>query len=236
MQNNTNLNNNFCGLHLPVNQGKYQKYLKVLQNPLERFIRLDGINRVYAQATAAPDQWQFLADILKGLKVRYQLAPEDLPRIPAQGPVVVVANHPFGGVEGVILPLLLGTVRQDVKILANHLLRPVTELRDLFIYVDPFGTKDSARANLASLKEALLWLQQGGCLGVFPAGEVSHLAWPKLEVTDPIWSRTVARLILKSGADAVPVFFAGQNSTLFQCLGLIHPLLRTALLPREVLN
>ncbi len=67
----------------------------------------------------------------------YQLAPEDLARIPAQGPVVVVANHPFGGVEGVILPALLGTVRQDVKILANYMLRPVTELRDLFIYVDP---------------------------------------------------------------------------------------------------
>ncbi len=235
MQNNT-YPDNFCGLHLPVNQGKYHKWLKVLQNPLEKLIRLDGINRVYAQAVAAPDQWQFLADILKGLKVRYQSAQEDLSRIPAQGPVVVVANHPFGGVEGVILPALLGTVRQDVKILANYMLRPITELRNLFIYVDPFGTKDSARANLASLKEALLWLKQGGLLGVFPAGEVSHLAWPNFEVTDPIWSRTVARLILRSGADAVPVFFAGYNSPLFQCLGLIHPLLRTALLPREALN
>jgi putative hemolysin len=234
--NNTYVDNNFCGLHLPVNRGKYQNWLKVLQNPLEKFFCLDGINRVYAQATTAPDQWQFLADILKGLTVDYQLAPEDLSHIPTSGPVVVVANHPFGGVEGVILPTILGTVRQDVKIMANYVLRPVTELRDLFIYVDPFGSKDSARANLASLKEALLWLKQGGLLGVFPAGEVSHPAWPKLEITDPVWSRTVARLILKSGADAVPIFFAGQNSPLFQCLGLIHPLLRTALLPREVLN
>ena len=161
---------------------------------------------------------------------------EDLARIPAQGPVVVVANHPFGGVEGIILPSLLGKVRRDVKILANYLLQPVTELQDLFIYVDPFGTNHSTKANLASLREAMVWLKQGGLLGIFPAGEVSHLTWPKLEITDPVWSRTVARLIRKSRADAVPVFFAGQNGPLFQCLGMVHPLLRTALLPREALN
>ena len=73
-------------------------------------------------------------------------------------------------------------------------------------------------------------------MGVFPAGEVSHLGWPKLTITDPIWSRTVARLIRRSGAEAVPVFFAGHNGPFFQCLGLLHPLLRTALLPREALN
>lgn len=226
----------FCSLHLPFTKGKYHNWHKILQNPLERLLCLDGINRVYAQAASAPDQWQFLARILQGLNVDYEVGPEDLAGIPTRGPVVVVANHPFGGVEGVILPALLGRVRQDVKILANYLLRPIHELRDLFIYVDPFGSKDAAKTNLASLKEAMLWLKQGGLLGVFPAGEVSHRGWPKLAVTDPIWSRSVARLIRRSGAEAVPVFFAGRNGPLFQCLGLLHPLMRTALLPREALN
>ena len=145
MQNPTYLDN-FCGLHLPFHEGKYQKWLKILQNPLEKLLGLDGVNQVYAQAASAPDQWQFLAGILNGLNVDYDVVPEDLARIPAKGPVVVVANHPFGGVEGVILPDLLGKVRQDVKILANYMLRPISELRDLFIYVDPFGTKDAAQS------------------------------------------------------------------------------------------
>ena len=100
----------------------------------------------------------------------------------------------------------------------------------------PFGSKDAARSNLAGLREALLWLQQGGLLGVFPAGEVSHLTWPQLVITDPVWSPTVAGLIRKSRAQAVPLFFAGHNGPLFQCLGLVHSFLRTALLPREAVN
>jgi putative hemolysin len=226
----------FRGLHLPDLGGPQKKWLNILKNPLEMLIGLNRINRVYAQATSAPDQWEFLSRILGGLKVRYEVTEKDLGRIPSQGPVVVVANHPYGGVEGVILPLLLGRVRQDVKILANYMLRDVNELREMFIYVDPFGTKDSTRANLSSLREALNWLKQGGLLGVFPAGEVSHRTRKKPVVTDPIWSRTVAGLIRKSHADAVPIFFDGHNGLFFQWLGIIHPLLRTALLPREALN
>jgi putative hemolysin len=235
LQGNT-IQDNFCGLNLPANTGKYFNWLNLFQSPLEKLIGLKQVNQIYARAAAAPDQWQFLARLLSALNVHYDLSAVDLARIPTHGPVVVVANHPFGGVEGIILPSLLGKVRRDVKILANYLLQPVTELQDLFIYVDPFGTNHSTKANLASLREAMVWLKQGGLLGIFPAGEVSHLAWPKLEITDPVWSNTVARLIRKSQADAVPVFFAGQNGPFFQWLGLVHPLLRTAMLPREALN
>ncbi len=196
----------FCGLKLPPATNKYFNWLNRLPNPLERLICLKQVNQIYAQAAAAPDQWQFLSSLLAALNVSYDLTTADLTRIPAQGPAVVVANHPFGGVEGIILPSLLGQVRQDVKILANYLLQPVTELQDLFIYVDPFGTSQSAAANLAGLREALAWLKQGGLLGIFPAGEVSHLTWRHREVTDPVWSRTVAGLIRKARADVVPVF------------------------------
>lgn len=226
----------FCGLNLPSTTGKYFDWLNLFHSPLEKLIGLKQVNQIYARAAAAPDQWQFLARLLSSLNVHYDLSAVHLARIPTHGPVVVVANHPFGGVEGIILPSLLGKVRRDVKILANYLLQPVTELQDLFIYVDPFGTNHSTTANLAGLREAMVWLKQGGLLGIFPAGEVSHATWPKLEVTDPAWSRTVARLISKAGADVVPVFFAGRNGPLFQVLGMVHPMVRTALLPREVLN
>jgi putative hemolysin len=90
----------FRGLSLPVNQGKFHKVFQVLQNPLEKLICLHRINHVYARAASAPDQWQFLTALLESLNVRYDLAEEDLSRIPAQGPVVVAANHPFGGGGG----------------------------------------------------------------------------------------------------------------------------------------
>ncbi len=158
----------FRGLSLPVTQGKFHKVCRALRHPLEKLICLHRINHVYARAASAPDQWQFLTALLQSLNVHYNLAEEDLSRIPARGAVVVVANHPFGGVEGIILPALLGRVRRDVKVLANYLLRPVTELQDLFIYVDPFGGEAAARSNLASLKKALLWLQARRVAGSLP--------------------------------------------------------------------
>ena len=173
MQGNT-IQDNFCGLNLPANTGKYFNWLNLFHSPLEKLIGLKQVNQIYARAAAAPDQWQFLARLLSALNVHYDLSAVHLARIPTHGPVVVVANHPFGGVEGIILPSLLGKVRRDVKILANYLLQPVTELQDLFIYVDPFGTNHSTKANLAGLREAMVWLKQGGLLGIFPAGEVSH--------------------------------------------------------------
>ncbi len=229
-------NKGFVGLSLPGELGRLPGGRAFWQPLLGRLTCLERINQVYAQAAAAADQWEFLAALLQTLQVDYQVDEGDWRRIPSAGPLVVVANHPFGGVEGIILPALLGQVRRDVKLVANYLLRQVAELHDLFIYVDPFGTHQSPRASLAGLREAVAWLQQGGVVAIFPAGEVSHLHWSTKTVTDPVWSPTVAWLLRKSRAAVLPVFFAGHNGPLFQVLGLLHPLVRTLLLPREALN
>ena len=226
----------FAKLTIPCGSGRFAWGAAAFQEALAKLTGLTRINRVYAQAATALDQWEFLRALLKVLQVDSEVAPGDLTRLPAQGPVVVVANHPFGGIEGIILPELLGRRRRDIKVLANYLLKPVVELRDMFIYVDPFGTTASPGASLAGLRQALAWLRQGGVLVVFPAGEVSHLHWSSRTVTDPIWSPTVAWLLRQSGSAALPAFFAGHNGMFFQALGLIHPLLRTVLLPREALN
>ncbi len=226
----------FTGFTVPVAQKRDSQVAAWLRQLVAKLTCLDRINRVYAQAAAHQDQWRFLTALLEVLQVEYDVDPEDLARIPAQGPLLVVANHPFGGLEGIILPALLGRVRQDVRLLANYLLKPVVQLRQLFIYVDPFGTRESARANLRGLRQALAWLQQGGVLGVFPAGEVSHLHLSTRTVTDPVWSPTVARLQRQTQAAVLPVYFDGHNGMLFQALGMLHPLLRTTLLPREALN
>lgn len=174
------------------------------------------------------------ARFLRGFDVKYDFATEDLRRIPERGPVVVVANHPFGLVEGAILGALLARVRPDFKFLANSLLAGVPELQPWLIAVDPYG--GAASANWKSLRASLEWLKKGGVLVTFPAGEVSSFQLPDMQIADPKWNQNVVRLIQIGGATALPIFFHGANGPGFQIAGLIHPSLRTALLLRELVN
>ncbi len=202
---------------------------------LHRLLRMRRIDALYAGAPSGNGPLEFTRSILDGLQVSMRLSPEEYERIPTSGPVVVVANHPFGAVEGLLLANVLRSRRSDARIMANYLLRRVPELADLLIMVDPFGRRGSATRNLAPLRESLRWVRNGGLLGVFPAGEVSHYRLGQ-GVSDPDWSPLVARIVRKTGAPVLPVYFHGANSPLFQFLGLIHPRLRTLLLPHELLR
>ncbi|MBK8267682.1 MAG: lysophospholipid acyltransferase family protein [Planctomycetes bacterium] len=199
----------------------------------ERALGFPGINRIHTDACALPADCEFNQRVLNAMHVRSLVSDEDMRRIPRSGPLIVVANHPFGGLEGIVLSALRG-VRNDVKLLANYLLGCIPEMRDSFIFVDPFGGSAAKLKNVAGMKEAIRWVREGRALGVFPSGEVSHLTWGRRYVTDPPWSESIARLVQQTGAAVLPIYFAGRNSALFQVAGLIHPRLRTALLPREI--
>lgn len=218
----------------PVLRGLFE----MTQAPLFRLLGLSRIEERYAAIPQGLTGRDFADAAMESFGFSFRVSDEDLARIPETGPVVAVANHPFGGLEGLILADLLASRRPDVKIMANFLLRRIPELAEFFIFVDPFGAGDAAKKNIRPLKESLAHLRQGGILGVFPAGEVSHLQIKNRRpvVSDPAWSATVARMVLRTGATVVPMFFEGTNSRLFQLLGLVHPRLRTALLPREFLN
>jgi len=202
---------------------------------LERVLSLKKLDRLYSALAPCNDQQMFLKQVFELFNIHYQVADEELARIPRSGPLVMVANHPFGAIEGVIMAALLRQVRPDVKIMANFVLKRIPELRELFIAVDPFGGAGAARSNIGPMKEALRWLKQGGLLLVFPAGEVSNFK-PFRGIEDSTWSRNIGRLIQLAQAPAQPVYFHGANSLLFQLAGLMHPLLRTVMLPRELLN
>lgn len=203
---------------------------------LERCLGFDILKNIYSQINGSGNPQEFLRKVMVELNIRYEVDGEGLSNIPHQGSVVVVANHPFGGIEGILLASLLGRVRCDLKMMANHLLRCFPELHDLMVFVDPFGKDQSIQKNIPALKEAIRWLQQGGMLTIFPAGEVAHVNLRAREISDPPWSETCARIIKKTRASVLPVFIPGANGALFQILGLIHPRLRTAWLPRELLN
>jgi putative hemolysin len=207
-----------------------------VQTAVERLLALDRLASLYEAARRSGGADSIFDAVLGLLGVKAKVSEEDLARIPRTGPVVAVANHPYGLLEGPVLGSLLPRVRGDVRILANTVLGAMPEIARHCILVNPFGGAEAARENARGLREAIEWLRRGGMLVIFPAGEVAHVNPRALGVLDPAWNPAAARLIRRTGAAAVPFYFAGANSALFQLLGLLHPRLRTVLLPHEFLN
>jgi putative hemolysin len=158
-----------------------------------------------------------------------------LARVPKTGPLVVVANHPFGVLDGVIVCHLVNRVRGDFRILTNAVLNRADEVKEYLLPVDFSETDAALETNLKSRAAAKHLLMNGGCLIVFPAGGVSTTpsVWHKRAV-DAEWKNLTARLIAQGKADVVPVFFAGQNSRLFQLASHLSATLRLSLLFKEV--
>ena len=205
---------------------------------LDRMLLLSELRQLCYSSAEQSDSGSFFDTLLRRLDLSYFCAETDLRHIPARGPVVVVANHPYGLADGLILGSLLIKIRPDIKFIANSLLASaeLEASRNYIIPVNPFGGPEAATANRKGLRQCVDWLKTGGLLIMFPAGEVSSLRLPAGIICDPAWSETVVRLVRMSNALTVPVFFHGSNSPAFQFAGLLHPGLRTLLLPRELLN
>jgi putative hemolysin len=210
--------------------------IPLLEPLVERSLALHRLTHMYRQLPPAANSVEFLQMTLDAFNIQYQTDDLELENIPETGPSVLVANHPFGAIEGVLMAHLLLQIRPDVRIMANNLLQRIPELSELFIGVDPFGGDGAAKSNSGPLREAIRWVRNGGLLLVFPAGEVSHFRMDKGCVIDPEWSASIARLIRMTKAPVTPAYIHGNNGPLFQLAGLLHPRLRTALLPRQLTN
>ena len=210
--------------------------LAPMSSALSRLLKLEYLDQFCSETRETAAGLGFLREALNRLRISVDISPEDLARIPKSGPVVAVANHPFGMAEGITLIWLLAQHRPDFRVLANDMLGALPDVRPFLIMVDPFGGESANRANRRGLREALQWLEKGGMLLMFPAGEVSHVRFRPPGIHDPNWNRTAAALIKRTGAAALPLYIEGSNSALFQIAGIVHPRLRTALLPRELLN
>ena len=168
------------------------------------------------------------------IQVTPQYDPKCLANIPAEGATIVICNHPMGIVDGMLLIEIITKVRQDVKFLGNFLLKRVEPITPYLIPVNPFEERKGG--NIFGLKEGLRHLSDGGCLVLFPAGEVS--TWQKgwHHIADKKWDTAAIKLMRKSKATIVPAWIDGKNSLTFRLLGKIHPRLRTAMLVHELFN
>ena len=165
--------------------------------------------------------------------VSLELISGTLENIPQQGPLVIVANHPFGILDGLIMGHILSERRGSFQILANSVFQDAPELNGTVLPISFDETKDAVKLNLDTRAKALTALRGGGAIGIFPGGTVSTAARPFQQPLDPGWRRFTARMITKSNATVVPIFFDGHNSKLFQLASHIHYNLRAALLLNE---
>jgi putative hemolysin len=195
---------------------------------------LNRLERFYNELELRPGE-AFIQGLFRHMDIRMEVDADDLQRIPREGGLAVVANHPYGAIDGLALLHVLDLVRPDAKVMANFMLQQLEPLKERFIGVNPFEQIRSL-SSYQGMRQALEHLAGGGCLGVFPAGEVSSYRTDLQTVIDPRWKTPAIKLIKGAGVPVVPIWFDGANSLIFQMLGMIHPELRTLRLPNEMLR
>ncbi len=193
--------------------------------------RLKRLYLDYEGQTAPADFW---AEAIRRLKLTLVVDSTPLASWPRQGPLVVVCNHPFGVVDGLVICALVADIRPDFRILTNAVLTRAEEIRHHFLPVDFSKTEEALRTNLGSRAQAREHLMAGGCLILFPAGGVSTTPSPwARKAVDAAWGGLTAKLVTQAQASVAPVYFEGQNSRLFQIASHLHMTLRLSLLFKE---
>lgn len=176
------------------------------------------------------DFWQVMVE-------RYGLTLDvmggSLANIPKTGPLILIANHPYGILDGLMMGHILSQTRGDFRILANHIFRKAEDLGRTILPISFDDTREALEQNLQTRKIALAYLAGGGAIGIFPGGTVSTAARLFAQPMDPGWRGFTARMVAKSQATVVPVFFEGHTSRLFQIASHLHCTLRMGLLIRE---
>ena len=207
-----------------------QNVIKLIENTTGRHGLIKRAKDYDIEVAQGRSFWDVM---LSRYGVNLDLISGSLADIPAQGPLVVVANHPFGILDGLVMGHILSKRRPAFHILANSVFQEAPELAGTVLPISFDDTKEAVKLNLETRATALTSLKAGGAIGVFPGGTVSTAVKPFQRPLDPCWRRFTARMITKSNATVVPVFFDGQNSRLFQLASHIHYNLRVALLLKE---
>jgi putative hemolysin len=178
----------------------------------------------------------FFGEALKRLNIKVNVSPEELAHIPKEGPLVIVANHPFGVLDGLIMGLLAQSSELNFRVLTHSALCQVPELDDYLLPVDFSETREAVQTNLETRRISREILSEGGCIVVFPGGGVStakHILDFSLPV-DPEWQPFTSHLIKRAKATVLPIHFSGQNGRLFQTVSQFSVTLRSSLLFHEV--
>ena len=212
------------------------RFKRLIIQVIERISGQPELKRMYLEHTNHPVPGEsFWEAAVRKLRLNISFNKEALGEIPTTGPVIIVANHPFGVLDGLVACWLIARVRKDFKVLTNALLNRAEEIKPFLLPIDFEETKTALETNIKTRAEAKTLLEKGGALVIFPGGTVSttpHVLARRAK--DPEWKTFTARMISQGKAPVVPVYFAGQNSRLFQIASHVSMTLRLSLLFKEV--
>jgi putative hemolysin len=210
---------------------------RIIIKAMERFTGRPRIEKLYTEMKSMELTPQSIWKIaLEKLRVYPHFSQEQLEKIPQNGPVLFVANHPFGVIDGLLLGLLASKIRPEFGILVNEVLCTEEMFKPYFLPIDFRETKEAMQTIINTRKETIERLERGEAIAIFPSGGVATAKNIIGPLQDLEWKRFVLKLIQKSQATVVPIFFHGQNSFLFQLASHIHPNFRLSLLLNEVRN
>jgi len=204
--------------------------VRLLENTTGRLRLIKRAKGYEDEVAQGRDFWQVMVD-------RYGLSLDivggALSNIPSEGPFILIANHPYGILDGLMMGHILSQARGDFRILANSVFRKAEDLNSIVLPISFDETREGVQTNIATRKTALDYLGQSGAIGVFPGGTVSTAERPFGRPMDPMWRSFTARMIAKSNATVVPIYFDGHTSRLFQMASHLHSTLRLGLLIKE---
>ncbi len=208
---------------------------EIIAEALMQIFRYNKLNRVFS-STYDIDPQVFINSILEHLDIRYEISEKELANLPSSGPFITVSNHPFGGIDALILLKILMSGRSDVRVMANFLLQRIDPLRKHILAAEPADSQRGKRLSFSGIREALRYVGEGHVVAVFPAGEVSTYQSDSNLIIDREWQEQIIRAVKMAAVPVVPVYFHGTNSRWFHILGRVHPLLRTVRLGSELIN
>ena len=204
--------------------------IRLMENTTGRLRLIKRAAGYEDEVAAGRDFWQVMVE-------RYGLSLDvrggSLDNVPTDRPLILIANHPYGILDGLMMGHILSKTRGDFRILAHRVFRKAEDLNRIILPISFDGTKDAVKLNLETRKQALSYLEAGGAIGIFPGGTVSTAVKPLAKPMDPSWRSFTARMIGKSDAVVLPVFFEGHTSRLFQIASHMHYTLRMGLMIKE---
>jgi len=218
----------------PVFKGKKgQRFAEFLI----RILSIEKVNQVYDHSGNYTGS-EFTTGLLKDLGVNYIIGnAERLRRIP-EGAFITVSNHPYGGLDGVILIDLMAGIRRDYKLMVNKTLSLIKTLKENFISVIPLSndSKGVSAASITGIRETLTRLHEGHPVGFFPSGAVSDFKLKELKLRDREWQKSILSLIHAAKVPVLPIRFFDRNSPFFYFLGMVNWKIRLLRLPHELFN
>ncbi|MBW8362228.1 MAG: lysophospholipid acyltransferase family protein [Kaistella sp.] len=213
--------------------------LGFLKNPLVaaamRLTKIDEVNKLYDKLKEKSGK-DFFDSFVRERDLKYIVFKEDLAKIPKKGPFILVSNHPLGAIDGILMCKILTEIRPDFKIMGNFLLEKIKPMEPFVIPVNPFENRKEVRNSATGMRATLQHLQEGGCVGIFPAGEVSNKNNEFSEILDKTWEKPALKLIKMAKVPVVPMYFHAKNSNIFYRISKLHADLQTMMLPAEMMH